>query len=77
MEGYCLRFNFASKGPNLIINSGFNHIAADSYLKDKYNENLSLQDAQFIAVKALLKTMDTANPSPSKSKPLIKYLYIN
>ncbi|CAD8155714.1 unnamed protein product [Paramecium octaurelia] len=45
---------------------GKNNLAANSYLKQDYKENLTLEQGLDIAIKALVKTMDTSSPQPSK-----------
>ena len=45
---------------------GANNNAASMLLKDDYKDNLSLHDAQQLALKVLSKTMDTSSPSVDK-----------
>ncbi len=47
---------------------GTNNLAANSFLKQEYTETLSLEQGLDLGVKAIVKTMDTSNPSASKSK---------
>ena len=47
---------------------GSNRLAATSFLKSDYKEDLSLGDGTLLALKALVKTMDTNNPEASKSE---------
>lgn len=45
---------------------GSNHVAANSFLKQEYKEDLSLEEGLGFALKALVKTMETTNPNPKK-----------
>ena len=46
---------------------GTNNQAATSYLKSDYKEDLSLDEAVVLALKTLVKTMDTSQPQADKS----------
>eukprot|EP01017_Pseudomicrothorax_dubius_P018620 TRINITY_DN2056_c0_g2_i8.p2 TRINITY_DN2056_c0_g2~~TRINITY_DN2056_c0_g2_i8.p2 ORF type:complete len:231 (-),score=65.51 TRINITY_DN2056_c0_g2_i8:1249-1941(-) len=45
---------------------GKNHVAANSFLKENYQEGMTMTQGLDLAVKALCKTIDTTNPSPDK-----------
>jgi 20S proteasome subunit alpha 3 len=45
---------------------GTNNIAANSFLKQEYKETLSLKEGLSIALRALVKTMETTDPSAKK-----------
>jgi len=45
---------------------GTNNLAATSFLREEYDENISLEKGLDLAIKALSKTLDTTNPSPDK-----------
>ena len=45
---------------------GSNHIAANSFLKQEYKEDMSLEEGLGFALKTLVKTMETTTPSPKK-----------
>ncbi|KAM3141609.1 hypothetical protein pb186bvf_006214 [Paramecium bursaria] len=45
---------------------GQNNLAANSFLKQEYKEDLTLDQGLNVAIKALVKTMDTSSPQPSK-----------
>jgi 20S proteasome subunit alpha 3 len=45
---------------------GNNQKAADSVLKQDYKEDLDLSQGLDLALKALIKTMDTTSPAPNK-----------
>lgn len=45
---------------------GSNHIAANSFLKQEYKEDLTLEEGLGFALKTLVKTMETTTPSAKK-----------
>ncbi len=45
---------------------GTNNIAANSFLKQEYKETLTLKEGLSIALRALVKTMETTDPSAKK-----------
>lgn len=45
---------------------GTNNLAANSFLKQEYSESMNLEQGLDLGVKAIVKTMDTSNPSASK-----------
>lgn len=45
---------------------GSNHVAANSFLKQEYKEEMSQEEGLGFALKALVKTMETTTPSPKK-----------
>ena len=47
---------------------GTNRLAATSFLKSDYKDDMSLEEGTQLALKALVKTMDTNTPEASKSK---------
>jgi len=55
---------------------GSNNLAANSFLKQEYNEDLTLEQGLDLSLKALIKTMDTAAPSPKKSSFFLIYFVI-
>ena len=42
-------------------------MAAKSFLKSDYKEDLTLEQGVILALKAFVKTMDTSSPAPHKS----------
>ena len=46
---------------------GLNNLSANSFLKQEYSEDMTLDQGTLLALKALVKTMDTALPSAKKS----------
>ena len=55
---------------------GTNNMAANSFLKSDYKEDMNLNEAILLALKALVKTMDTTSPTADKSKILLLFLYL-
>ncbi len=43
-------------------------MAATSFLKGQYKDGMSMDDGLLLALKAIVKTMDTTKPKPEKSK---------
>jgi len=41
-------------------------LAANSFLREEYDEKLTLEKGLDLAIKALSKTLDTTSPSPDK-----------
>eukprot|EP00923_Selenidium_pygospionis_P018510 GHVN01032385.1.p2 GENE.GHVN01032385.1~~GHVN01032385.1.p2 ORF type:complete len:220 (+),score=47.28 GHVN01032385.1:426-1085(+) len=52
---------------------GVNTHSAQSILKQDWREDLSLEDAQHLAAKVLLRTMDSTAPSPDKLEFAVLY----
>lgn len=50
---------------------GNNSLLANSMLKSEYNKNMSLNDSILLALKALVKTLDTTKPSGNKIEVLV------
>jgi len=45
---------------------GTNNLAANSFLREEYDEKITLEKGLDLAIKALSKTLDTTSPSPDK-----------
>jgi 20S proteasome subunit alpha 3 len=45
---------------------GTNNLAANSFLREEYDEKIGLEKGMDLAIKALSKTLDTSTPSPEK-----------
>lgn len=52
---------------------GTNNIAANSFLKQEYKETLTLKEGLSIALRALIKTMETTDPSAKKIELVTVY----